>query len=161
MRSVSFSEKSEQSLNSSDSYRENILLEFAKSVKSSTAKRFSFLKRAKSSCYQVNNRQNVSSWDIIGKTGHSIWGGDSLSFDGNSSTSSTSSQNGKDAASLGSVMTTNSSISSSPTRARSKKHVKTKPIFGRSYKTIQSEVRIEQLKSEIEALKPQTVKRLI
>ena len=72
-----------------------------------------------------------------------------------------SSQNGKDAASLGSVMTTNSSISSSPTRARSKKHVKTKPIFGRSYKTIQSEVRIEQLKSEIEALKPQTVKRLI
>ena len=85
MRSVSFSEKSEQSLNSSDSYRENILLEFAKSVKSSTVKRFSFLKRAKSSCYQVNNRQNVSSWDIIGKTGHSIGGGDSLSFDGNSS----------------------------------------------------------------------------
>jgi len=160
MRSVSFSDKSGQSLNSSDSYRDNILIEFAKSVKSSTVKKFSFLKRAKSSCYQVN-KHNVSSW-YIGKTG-SI-GEDSLSFDGNSSsTSSTSSQHGKDAASLGSVMTTttNSSISSSPTRTRSKKHVKTTPIFGRSYKTIQSEVRIEQLKSEIEALKPQTVKRLI
>jgi hypothetical protein len=73
-----------------------------------------------------------------------------------------SSQNGKDAASLGSVMTTsNSSTLSSPTRSRSEKQVKTTPIFGRSYKTIQSEVRIEQLKSEIEALKPQTVKRLI
>jgi len=157
MRSVSFSDKSEQSLKSSDSYQENILVEFAKSVKSSVRK-FSFLKRAKSSCYQVN-KHNVSSWDI-GRTG-SI-GSDSLSFDGNSSTSSTSSQNGKDAASLGSVMTTsNSSTLSSPTRTRSEKHVKTTPIFGRSYKTIQSEVRIEQLKSEIEALKPQTVKRLI
>jgi len=81
MRSVSFSDKSEQSLKSSDSYQENILVEFAKSVKSSVRK-FSFLKRAKSSCYQVN-KHNVSSWDI-GRTG-SI-GSDSLSFDGNSST---------------------------------------------------------------------------
>lgn len=155
MRSVSFSDKSEESIKSNDSYRENILIEFAKSVKASTVKSFSFLKRAKSNCYQVN--KHTINWDIS-KSG-SI-GSDSSSFDGNCSTSSTSSNHGKDVASLGSIMTNSSSSSSSnsPVRTRSKRQ---NPIHGRSYACAQSELRIEQLKSEIEALKPQTIKRLI
>merc|ERR1712048_468358 len=106
MRSVSFSDKSEEENSSIDSnYREqkinsnnnsnNILADFAKSIKSS----LNFFKRATSKSsysYQVNRYNNSNS--------SFSWGSGS----GNSSTSSTSSQNGKDASSLGSIMITSS-----------------------------------------------------
>merc|ERR1712048_962716 len=108
MRSVSFSDKSEEENSSIDSnYREqkinsnnnsnNILADFAKSIKSS----LNFFKRATSKSsysYQVNRYNNSnSSFSWGGGSGNSS---DSSSFDGNSSTSSTSSQNGKDVSSL-------------------------------------------------------------
>ena len=76
MRSKTYSAKSDDSLNSDDSYRENIIIEFAKSA----VKSLSFLKRAK---YQVN--KHTMDWNDS-KIDHrsSISGSDRDSFDGNS-----------------------------------------------------------------------------
>ena len=57
-----------------------------------------------------------------------------------------------------SSQSSSSSSSSSPKNDKKRKSTK---ILGRSYACTQSELRIEQLKSEIEALKPQIIKRLI
>ena len=76
-----------------------------------------------------------------------------------------SSQHGKNdgTTSLGSIMTDSSQLSSSSSSSSPKNDKKRKStkILGRSYACTQSELRIEQLKSEIEALKPQIIKRLI